>query len=111
RADPEDCAQGGGHMSESTGTAAGGVLAPEREQAEHVTVPLVGMTCAACATRIQKKVSKGAGVLDVAVNFGTERATVTYDPATSNAAEIVGLVRAAGYDARVEPTELQVDGL
>ncbi|HEU5209842.1 MAG TPA: cation transporter, partial [Longimicrobiales bacterium] len=79
--------------------------------AERVTVPLVGMTCAACATRIQKKVSKGAGVLDVAVNFGTERATVTYDPTTSNAGEIVALVRNAGYDARVEETELHVQGL
>lgn len=78
---------------------------------ERITVPLVGMTCAACATRIQKKVAKGAGVLDVAVNFGTERATVTYDPARSNAGEIVTLVRNAGYDARVEETELHVEGL
>lgn len=88
------------------------VATPSRVGAsQRVTVPLVGMTCAACATRIQKKVSKGEGVLDVAVNFGTERATVTYDPAASNAAEIVTLVRNAGYDARTEETELHVQGL
>jgi len=88
------------------------VATPSRVDAsQRVTVPLVGMTCAACATRIQKKVSKGEGVLDVAVNFGTERATVTYDPAASNAAEIVTLVRNAGYDARIEETELHVQGL
>jgi Cu+-exporting ATPase len=78
---------------------------------EQVVVPLVGMTCAACAARIQKKVSKGSGVRDVAVNFGTERATVTYAPDATSAAEIVGLVRAAGYDARIEETELRVQGL
>src|SRR5512138_2512991 len=88
------------------------VATPSRVGAsQRVTVPLVGMTCAACATRIQKKVSKGEGVLDVAVNFGTERATVTYDPAASNAAEIVTLVRNAGYDARTGETELHVQGL
>src|SRR5690606_14172661 len=64
-----------------------------------------------CATRIQKNVAKGEGVLDVAVNFGTERATMTDDPARSNAGEIVTLVRNAGYDARVEETELHVEGL
>ncbi len=91
---------------------AGSVLErrPQAE-AERVTVPLVGMTCAACAARIQKKVSKGEGVLDVAVNFGTERATVTFDPTSADAGAIVGLVRSAGYDARLEATDLYVDGL
>ncbi|MHB1168393.1 MAG: heavy metal translocating P-type ATPase [Longimicrobiales bacterium] len=98
-------------MSRSDGSEAGGVLTQDLPGTEQLTVPLVGMTCAACASRIQKKVSKGAGVKDVAVNFGTERATVTYDPASSNAGDIVTLVRDAGYDARVESTELQIEGL
>ncbi len=98
-------------MSVIERTDAGVVVGPAGVATEQVTVPLVGMTCAACATRIQKKVSKGEGVVDVAVNFGTERATVTYDPASSNAGEIVALVRNAGYDARIETTELQVEGL
>lgn len=92
---------------------AGGSAVAERTASEkaQVTVPLVGMTCAACATRIQKKVSRGEGVLDAAVNFGTERATVTYDPSSSNAAAIVELVRSAGYGARLEEVELRVSGL
>src|SRR5690606_20411658 len=101
----------GVEMSTNDGFDTGGVLTRDAAGAEQLTVPLVGMTCAACAARIQKKVSKGAGVKDVAVNFGTERATVTYDPARSNAGEIVTLVRNAGYDARVEETELHVEGL
>jgi len=99
-------------MDDRTASDGVAVATPSRvDDSARVTVPLVGMTCAACATRIQKKVSKGEGVLDVAVNFGTERATVTYDPAASNAAEIVTLVRNAGYDARIEETELHVQGL
>jgi Cu+-exporting ATPase len=91
--------------------ASGTAVEQARAGPEQVSVPLVGMTCAACATRIQKKVAQGEGVLDVAVNFGTERATVTYDPATASAGSIVELVRGAGYDARVEVVELQVEGL
>ncbi|MGH7444965.1 MAG: heavy metal translocating P-type ATPase [Longimicrobiales bacterium] len=87
------------------------VITSSSHATERVSVPLVGMTCAACATRIQRRVSKGAGVVDVAVNFGTERATVTYDPASSSAGSIVELVRAAGYDARLESVDLQVEGL
>jgi P-type Cu+ transporter len=76
-----------------------------------LSIPITGMTCAACASRVQRKLERGAGVLDAAVNFGTERATVVYDPARATAAELVGLVRAAGYGARTEVVVLPVAGL
>ena len=41
------------------------------------TIPVVGMTCAACAARIQKKLQNVDGVASANVNFATERATVT----------------------------------
>ena len=76
-----------------------------------VTIPLTGMTCAACAVRIQKRLEKGVGVHGVVVNFGTERATVDYDPSVSDASSLVGLVREAGYGARTADAELLVEGL
>ena len=76
-----------------------------------VTIPVTGMTCAACANRVQRRLSKGEGVEDAAVNFGTERATVTYDAAATDAAHLVELVRSAGYDARTEVVTLPVQGL
>ncbi len=76
-----------------------------------LTIPVAGMTCAACAVRIQRKLERGEGVEDAVVNYGTERATVSYDPAVADAAALVGMVRAAGYEARTERIILPVAGL
>ena len=78
---------------------------------ERVTIPVTGMTCAACASRVQRRLEKGAGVQDATVNFGTERATVTYDRGSMDTARLVELVRSAGYDARTETVALPVTGL
>lgn len=78
---------------------------------ERVSFPVVGMTCAACATRVQRKLARGAGVHEAVVNFGTERATVEYDPSVSGVRDLVGLVRAAGYDARVSEAVLELEGV
>ena len=47
---------------------------------ERVELPIQGMTCAACARRIERGLSKAAGVERAGVNFATARATVEYDP-------------------------------
>jgi cation transport ATPase len=64
------------------------------------------MTCAACATRVQRKLERGEGVAEAAVNFGTERATVRFDPASATTAGLVELVRSAGYGARTDEVVL-----
>ncbi|MBX6371047.1 MAG: copper-translocating P-type ATPase [Acidothermus sp.] len=58
-----------------------------------------GMTCASCAARIEKKLNRLDGV-EATVNFATETATVDYDPATVDAADIVAAVEEVGYTAR-----------
>ncbi len=63
------------------------------------TVELVigGMTCASCAARIEKKLTKLAGVV-ASVNYATEKARVTYaDPVTVD--ELISVVEATGYTA------------
>jgi P-type Cu+ transporter len=59
---------------------------------------LEGMTCAACAARIEKKLNKLDGV-DATVNFATEQATVHTDAPVS-VGTLVAAVEAAGYGAR-----------
>ncbi|HEX6307378.1 MAG TPA: copper-translocating P-type ATPase [Longimicrobiales bacterium] len=83
----------------------------EQEIANRLTIPVTGMTCAACASRVQRRLERGPGVQAAAVNFGTERATVVYDAGVTDAARLVELVRAAGYDARTETVVLPVSGL
>ena len=74
-------------------------------------IPVTGMTCAACAARVQKGLSRAEGVREAGVNFATERATVEYDPSFATAADMAEAVRATGYGVRLEETELQVAGL
>ena len=61
------------------------------------TFNIGGMTCAACAARIEKTVSKLPGVSGVAVNLAAERATVAYDPALVRLSVIKESVAKAGY--------------
>ena len=58
-----------------------------------------GMTCAACAARVQAKLIKAGGVA-ATVNYATGRAHVTA-PAGMSAGELVSVVEAAGYSADV----------
>ncbi|MBL8645229.1 MAG: cadmium-translocating P-type ATPase [Rhodospirillaceae bacterium] len=65
---------------------------------------ITGMTCAACATRIEKKISAVTGVTSAAVNLALERADVHFDPARASNDDIVQAVREAGYDATLIDT-------
>jgi len=67
-----------------------------------VRLELEGMSCAACATRIERKLNSLEGV-EATVNFATEQAAVRCDPAV-DVDELVDAVEAAGYHAHaVEP--------
>jgi P-type Cu+ transporter len=70
-------------------------------QAERTTeLSIRGMTCAACAARIEKKLTAVGPEVVSSVNFATERATITAPP-TVSARTLVAAVEAAGYAAQV----------
>ena len=83
-------------MESGSAQARGGVA---RE--ETVALAIRGMTCAACANRIEKGLAKLDGVTAVSVNLATERATVHYDARRVNVAALAEKVRALGYEAVV----------
>lgn len=58
-----------------------------------------GMSCAACAARIEKRINKMEGVAGANVNLATERASIEYDHAQVKASDIIAAVQALGYDA------------
>ncbi|MDR1319816.1 MAG: heavy metal translocating P-type ATPase [Gracilibacteraceae bacterium] len=76
-----------------------GYEAAEKPAAHTVTLPIGGMTCAACARRVEKAVGKLEGVSAASVNFATEKATVAYDPALTRVSAIKAAVEKAGYQA------------
>jgi Cu+-exporting ATPase len=65
-----------------------------------VDLALEGMTCAACANRIERKLNKLEGV-EASVNYATEQAAVRYDTGRVALADLIGAVEAAGYHARL----------
>jgi Cu+-exporting ATPase len=65
---------------------------------EHLDLELTGMTCAACANRIEKKLNKLDGVT-ATVNYATEKATVTYAAGQVSADQLVEAVESIGYGA------------
>ncbi|MEJ7569773.1 MAG: heavy metal translocating P-type ATPase [Gaiellaceae bacterium] len=67
---------------------------------ERLQLPIQGMTCASCATRIEKRLNKLEGV-EATVNYATENAAVTFDPARVAPEDLVAAVEAAGYQARL----------
>jgi Cu+-exporting ATPase len=71
-----------------------------------VDLKLTGMTCAACAARIEKVLNRTDGVR-AAVNFASETAHVEFDPARADAAALIEKIRGAGFDAApaVDPFE------
>jgi Cu+-exporting ATPase len=65
------------------------------------TIPVSGMTCAACSARIQRTLERRAGVSVANVNLMTGAATVTYDPSATTPAALVDAIRATGYGAEL----------
>ena len=64
-----------------------------------VTIPIGGMTCAACASRVEKGIKKLGGITSVSVNVATEKATVSYDPQLIRLSEIRQAIEQGGYKA------------
>ncbi|KWW21260.1 ATPase P [Peribacillus simplex] len=63
---------------------------------------ITGMTCAACATRIEKGVNKLGGVSKANVNLALESATVEYTPSEITPADIIQKVEKLGYGAIIK---------
>ncbi len=77
---------------------------------ERVDLPITGMTCAACANRIEKKLNKQAGVEKASVNFATSKATIKFDPNKTGVADLIQTVKDVGYDtAGTNKIEFVVD--
>ena len=73
-------------------------MAEAPKAADAVSLPVTGMTCSACAANIERALKKLPGVGDAGVNYATNRATVTFDPAVLAVPDIVEAIRDVGYD-------------
>jgi Cu+-exporting ATPase len=72
--------------------------------AARIELPIGGMTCASCASRIERRLNKLDGVT-ASVNYATEKATVEYDADAVAPEQLVVAVEAVGYSATLPAAE------
>jgi len=75
-----------------------------------LTLPIAGMTCAACQSHVERALRSTAGVSEASVNLMTNTARVSFDPAIAKTEDLIASVREAGYDATLpadSPSPLQ----
>ena len=75
------------------------------------TFKIGGMTCAVCASRIEKGLTKLAGVNKAVVNFAAEKATVSYDPAQVSVKEIGEKIEKLGYQVIKDKANFKITGM
>ena len=75
------------------------VIPAEGAQSGKAVLNITGMSCAACAARIEKKLGRMEGVRSAGVNLTTEKATVEYDPAAVKVSDLIAAVESLGYGA------------
>ena len=66
-----------------------------------IEIKLKGMSCSACAVRIQKKLSTTNGVSEASVNYASEKATIAFDTDTVKPFMFPKIVQSIGYDAEI----------
>src|ERR671916_3346276 len=81
------------------------------EGGRRISIPVTGMSCAACARRVEKSLSRVMGVSEANVNFATGKATVAYDPGAVKPEALIGAIESAGYWAEVRETSFDVSGM
>ncbi len=83
----------------------------EKLDAISLEMPIAGMTCAACAQLIERRLSKAPGVKKAGVNFATQQAQVEFIPTLTNRQALSQVVEKLGYQVLVnkqsdEPQDL-----
>jgi Cu+-exporting ATPase len=89
----------------TTGSSPSGA-SPARWQ--RVELAITGMTCASCATRVERRLNRLDGVA-ATVNFATEQAAVAFDPQQVALEDLIQAVEAVGYGARLPEARSEED--
>lgn len=76
-----------------------------------VYLPVTGMSCAACAWRVEKAFSGTEGVYGAIVNFAADKAAVEYHPASADPDSLIRAVEEAGYGVEKSKTDFGVTGM
>jgi len=77
----------------------------EEKNADKITLKVKGMTCTACANKIEKTLGKIEGIASANVNFAVEKVTIVYDPKKVRLIDMQKKVSGLGYELNIEEDE------
>ncbi len=80
------------------------------ETEQKLSLPISGMTCASCSTRLEKQLNKLPGV-EAAVNLASETATIRFRTAETTATQILDTIRKTGFDVPPRHVMLKISGM
>ncbi len=78
---------------------------------ERIDLPIVGMSCASCASTIQRNLSHLKGVEKANVNFATSKATIFFQPQDIKPEDFITSIRKSGYEVGTVTVELPIKGI
>ncbi|MBX9635656.1 MAG: copper ion binding protein, partial [Magnetospirillum sp.] len=79
--------------------------------AASISLPIKGMTCAACSTRLERVLGKVDGVQAASVSLAAERADLSFDPARTGPQQLAEVVAKAGFSVPEDVLELSISGM
>jgi Cu+-exporting ATPase len=74
-----------------------GGMQVDEANTQKVILPVQGMSCASCGSRVQKALNQVPGVIHATVNFATEKAAVDYIPSQIGVEDLAAAIASAGY--------------
>jgi Cu+-exporting ATPase len=72
---------------------------------KNISLPIEGMTCASCVSRVEKTIAKFEGVLKVSVNLASEKALIEYNPDVIDFVKLAKLIDDSGYKLDLSPLQ------
>ncbi|WP_010677681.1 heavy metal translocating P-type ATPase [Bacillus timonensis] len=85
--------------------------ATEASKLKEASIQITGMTCAACATRIEKGLNKMEGVEQASVNLALEKSSIKYDSLKLSEADFEKKIEALGYGVVKQKAEFDITGM
>ena len=86
-------------------------MATTNKDIKKLSLPVEGMTCAACVGHVENALKGVPGVLEASVNLGTEKASVEFAPAEVTVHQIQEAVSGAGYKIGTQTASLNIGGM
>ena len=76
-----------------------------------INLPVAGMSCASCASTVEKALKHVKGVLQASVNYATHQAMVEYNTDSTSLSALVQSVKSAGYEVATAKLTLKIEGM